>query len=103
MRGYAFVAEQLDGHTVRHRLTRDAAPVSWAVAVTELAAGGELPQLLTRVLADAPWPACFWEGPPAPPDPAAAPFEMVLVEAEALDRVGVDQSAFAAQFGPVGS
>jgi len=103
MRGYAFGADQLDGHTVRYRLTRDGAPVSWAETVTELAGGGELPDTLTRVLAAAPWPGCFWECPPVAADTAAAPFEMVLVEAAALDRVGVDQSAFASQLGPVGS
>jgi len=56
-----------------------------------------------RLLAEAPFDACFWEMPPLTRNRLDRPFECVLVDAPALSGVSADRNPFAAYFGNAGA
>lgn len=56
-----------------------------------------------RLLADAPFPACFWETPPVTRGSIEQPFEFVLVDSPVLAGVMADAGAFAGHFAAAGA
>ncbi len=55
-----------------------------------------------RLLADAPFAACFWETPPVTRATLEQPFECVVVDSPALAGVSADRAAFADYFDSTG-
>ena len=90
---------QLDeGRVLRSRLLRDGEPLSWSDVVDRWQNDHSFRSFFISVLADAPFPAYFWETPPVTRTTMDRKFEFVLVDSRSLAGVRADEQAFAIHF-----
>ena len=90
---------QLDeGRVLRFRLLRDGEPMSWSNVVHRWQTDQPFRHFFISVLADAPFPAYFWETPPVTRPSIDRAFEFVLVDSRSLAGVRTDEQAFANHF-----
>jgi len=90
---------QLDeGRVLRFRLLREGEPLSWSDVVDRWQNDHSFRSFFITVLADAPFPAYFWETPPVTLTSIDREFEFVLVDSRSLAGVRTDEQAFANQF-----
>jgi len=87
-----------DGHVLHFKLLRDGAPLSWSAVMNLLQTDQSFRCFFVAVLADAPFPAYFWETPPVTNASIDRDFEFVLVDSPQLDGIRTDERAFANQF-----
>jgi len=91
--------EQLEeSRVLRFRLRRDGEPMSWSDVVDRWQTDPSFRGFFISVLADAPFPAYFWETPPVTRTTIDRVFEFVLVDSQSLAGVHTDQQAFANHF-----
>ena len=96
---YSAAITQLDkGRILRFRLLRDGAPLSWSDVAHRWQNDQSFLCFFESILADAPFPAYFWETPPVTSTTLNRVFEFVLVDSEQLVGVAADQRAFANHF-----
>jgi hypothetical protein len=96
---YASKIEVADSaRTIRVRLLRGDTPLSWADVVDLWQGGHEFRRYFISILAEAPFPAYFWETPPIAGTTMDRDFEFVLVDSHHLGDVQADQQAFANHF-----
>ena len=92
-------SESLDaGRVLRIRILRDTTRLDYARVLEGLALDPGFCRFFSRLLADAPFAAYFWETPPVTQGSAGQPFECVLVDSPVLAGVTADASAFAGHF-----
>ena len=72
--------------------------MSWSDVVDRWQNDSSFRSFFISVLADAPFPAYFWETPPVTRTTIDRPFEFVLVDSQSLAGVHSDQQAFANHF-----
>ena len=90
---------QLDeGRVLRFGLLRDGEPLSWSDVMHRWQTDPSFRVFFVSVLADAPFPAYFWETPPVTRTSIDREFEFVLVDSRSLAGVRTDQQAFANHF-----
>ena len=87
-----------EGRVLRFRLLRDGEPLSWSDVVHRWQTDESYRRFFISVLADAPFPAYFWETPPVTRTSIDRAFEFVLVDSRSLAGVRTDEQAFANQF-----
>ena len=87
-----------EGRVLRFRLLRDGEPLSWSNVVHRWQTDQPFRHFFTSVLADAPFPAYFWETPPVTQPSIDRAFEFVLVDSRSLAGVRTDEQAFANHF-----
>ena len=96
---YSSEVEQLgEGRVLRFRLLRDEEPLSWSGVVDRWQNDPSFRCFFVSILADAPFPAYFWETPPITRAAINQDFEFVLVDSQQLAGVRTDQRAFASHF-----
>ena len=83
---------------LRFRLRLNGEPLSWSEVVQRWQNDQSFRGFFISVLADAPFPAFFWETPPVTRTSIARQFEFVLVDSQSLAGVHSDQQAFANHF-----
>ena len=79
-------------------LIRDGAAASFADVIAAWQAGAEFRDFFIRQLADAPFPAFFWEMPPIRRDTIDRAYEFVTIRSDALARMPAEAEAFASPF-----
>ena len=87
-----------EGRVLRFRLLRDGEPLSWSNVVHRWQTDQPFRHFFISVLADAPFPAYFWETPPVTQPSIDRAFEFVLVDSRSLAGVRTDEQAFANHF-----
>ncbi len=87
-----------EGRVLRFRLLRDGEPLSWSNVVHRWQTDQPFRHFFISVLADAPFPAYFWETPPVTRTSIDRVFEFVLVDSRSLAGVRADDQAFANHF-----
>ena len=87
-----------EGRVLRFRLLRDGRPLSWSDVVDRWQNDQSFRCYFVSVLADAPFPAYFWETPPVTSATFNREFAFVLVDSPQLAGVPTDQQAFANRF-----
>ena len=87
-----------EGRVLRYRLLCDDRPLSWSDVVARWQNDQAFRRLFISILADAPFPAYFWETPSITSTTLNRAFEFVLVDSEQLAGVVADQRAFANHF-----
>jgi len=93
---YSADVEQLEeSRVLRFRLRLNGAPLSWSDVVHRWQNDPSFRGFFISVLADAPFPAFFWETPPVTRTSIDRQFEFVLVDSQSLAGVHSDQQAFA--------
>lgn len=97
MSGWTAAQEQLPGGC-RYRLEDGGEPMSRAVFLTLLRDSGEFADWYSALLADAPWPAFYWENPPLMAGGLERAAEFVLIEAPSLAGTTPDAETFRAHF-----
>jgi hypothetical protein len=90
-----------DGRVLRHRLFRGEEPLSWSDVLGLWQNDPLFRSFFMSLLADAPFPAYFWETPPVTISTITEAFEFVLVESQVLAGVRSDRQAFANHFAAV--
>ncbi len=91
--------EQLEeSRVLRFRMRRDGEPLSWSDVVDRWQNDQSFRGFFISVLADAPFPAYFWETPPVTSATIGREFAFVLVDSQQLVGVRADQEAFANHF-----
>ena len=96
---YSTDVEQLsDGRVLRFRLLCDGEPLCWSDVINRWQDDQEFRRFFISVLADAPFPAYFWETPPVTRSTIKQEFEFVLVDSQSLAGVRSDEQAFANHF-----
>lgn len=90
-----------DGRVLRHRLFRGEEPLSWSDVLDRWQNDRLFRRFFMSLLADAPYPAYFWETPPVTISTITEAFEFVLVESQVLAGVRSDRQAFANHFATV--
>ncbi len=96
---YSSQVEQLhEGRVLRFRLLFDDRPLTWSDVVARWQNDQSFLCFFESILADAPFPAYFWETPPVTGATFNQEFEFVLVNSEQLAGVAADQQAFATHF-----
>lgn len=90
-----------DGRVLRHRLFRGEEPLSWSDVLDRWQKDPLFRSFFMSLLADAPYPAYFWETPPVTISTITETFEFVLVESQVLAGVRSDRQAFANHFAAV--
>ena len=96
---YSSEVEQLcEGRVLRFRLLREEEPLSWSGVVDRWQNDPSFRCFFVSILADAPFPAYFWETPPLTRATINQDFEFVLVDSQQLAGVRTDQRAFANHF-----
>jgi len=96
---YGTEVEQLDEDRVlRIRLLRDAEPLSFSDVMNLWQNDPEFRRFFISVLADAPFPAYFWETPPVTRTSIDREFEFVLVDSQSLAGARTDEQAFGNHF-----
>ncbi len=96
---YSANVEQLDeGRVLRFRLRRDGEPLSWSDVMHRWQTDQSFRRFFISVLADAPFPAYFWETPPVTRTSIDREFEFVLVDSRSLAGVRTDEQAFTNHF-----
>ena len=92
-------SELLDaGHVQRIHVRQGMTRLDYAGVLEGLALDTDFCLFFSRLLADAPFAAYFWETPPVTQENAGQPFECVLVDSPVLAGVAADAGAFAAYF-----
>ncbi len=86
------------GRVLRFRLLRDGRPLSWSDVVDLWQNDPSFRCFFVSVLADAPFPAYFWETPPVTSATVNQEFAFVIVDSPQLAGVRTDQQAFANRF-----
>ncbi len=94
----ADISQLIEGRVLRFRLRRDGEPLSWADVVDRWQNDQSFRGFFISVLADAPFPAFFWETPPVTRTTIDREFEFVLVDSQSLAGVRTDRQAFANHF-----
>ncbi len=98
---YSSEVKQLhEGRVLRFRLLIDDRPLTWSDVVSRWQGDRSFLCFFESILADAPFPAYFWETPPVTSTTLNRDFEFVLVDSEQLAGVVADQRAFANHFPP---
>jgi len=96
---YSSQVEQLHkGRVLRFRLLFDDRPLTWSDVVARWQNDQAFLCFFESILADAPFPAYFWETPPVTSTTFDQAFEFVLVNSEQLAGVAAEQPAFAKHF-----
>ena len=91
--------EQLEeSRVLRFRLRLNGEPLSWSAVVQRWQTDQLFRGFFISVLADAPFPAFFWETPPVTRTSIDRQFEFVLVDSQSLAGVRTDEQAFANHF-----
>lgn len=83
----------------RHTLEERGAAISRARFLQCLRDDADFAGWYSALLADAPWPAFYWENPPLVTGALERPAEFVLIEAPALVDVPPDEETFRSHFG----
>lgn len=91
---------QLDVRTHHYRLRSGDGPLSVRQWITLSVTNSTFRGYFNGVLAASPFAAYFWETPPTTVASLDAPFEWVLLESDALQRMRPDNQAFAEHFVP---
>ncbi len=86
------------GRVLRFRLLRDGRPLSWSDVVDLWQNDQSFRYFFVSVLADAPFPAYFWETPPVTSATINGEFAFVLVDSPQLAGIRTDQRAFENRF-----
>ena len=94
----AEITELNDGRVLHYRLLNDSEPLSWSDIVDRWQNDPSFRTFFISLLADAPFPAYFWETPPITVSTMTEPFEFVLVDSQTLVGVQCDDQAFAEHF-----
>jgi len=89
------IREGASGKTV---ITHDGAAASFADVVAAWRSDAEFRDFFIRELADAAFPAFFWEMPPIRRDTTGRDYEFVTIRSDALAHMRTDTEAFAAIF-----
>lgn len=98
-RMYSSEVRQLDEDRVLHfRLFRNREPLSWSGVVDRWQHDQSFRSYFISMLADAPYPAYFWETPPLSRATFDREFEFVLVASQHLAGVSTDQRPFVKHF-----
>jgi hypothetical protein len=79
-------------------LCRNGAAASFADVIAAWREDAAFREFFIRQLADAPFPAFFWEMPPIRRDAVGRDYEYVTIRSDALARMPVDPVAFSSQF-----
>ncbi|HEX4159388.1 MAG TPA: hypothetical protein VHY79_13015 [Rhizomicrobium sp.] len=87
-----------EGWAEKIALFRNGAAVSFAEIIAAWRSDAEFRGFFIRLLADAPYPAFFWEMPPVRHDTTRRDYEFVVIRSDALARMPEDPDAFAAKF-----
>ena len=96
---YSTDVSQLDeGRVLRFHLLCDGEPLAWSDVVDRWQNDQSFRGFFISVLADAPFPAFFWETPPVTRATINREFEFVIVDSRSLAGVRTDQQAFANHF-----
>ena len=96
---YSSEVKQLhEGRVLRYQLLFDDKPLTWSDVVSRWQNDRTFLCFFESILADAPFPAYFWETPPITSTTLNRDFEFVLVDSEQLAGVAADQRAFANHF-----
>ena len=99
MSDYSADVTQLDkGRVLRFRLLRGDEPLSWFDVMDLWQNDPSFRRFYVAVLADAPFPAYFWETPSVTRTTVSREFEFVLVDSQSLAGVQSDRQAFANHF-----
>ena len=86
------------GRVQRLHIRQGTTRMDYAGVLDSLASQADFCLFFSRLLANAPFAAYFWEAPPVMQESAGQPFECVLVDSPALAGVAADASAFAGYF-----
>jgi hypothetical protein len=92
------IRQLIESRVLRFRMRRDDEPLSWSDVVDRWQNDQSFRGFFISVLADAPFPAYFWETPPVTRATIDREFEFVLVDSQSLAGVRTDQQAFANHF-----
>ncbi len=96
---YSSEVKQLhEGRVLRYQLLFDDKPLTWSDVVSRWQGNRTFLCFFESILADAPFPAYFWETPPITSTTLSRDFEFVLVDSGQLVGVAADQRAFANHF-----
>ena len=87
-----------DGCVLRYRLLRNGGALSWSSVIDRWQNEQSFRCFFVSILADAPFPAYFWETPPVTSATINQEFEFVLVDSPQLAGVRTEQQAFAKHF-----
>ncbi|MBW4619047.1 MAG: hypothetical protein KME17_06775 [Cyanosarcina radialis HA8281-LM2] len=91
--------EKLDGDRIQQvSISADGEQISYAEAIDLWQHSEAFRTFFNSLLADAPFPAFFWETPAVTELTVKQPFEFVLVDSPQLAKVRPDSSAFASHF-----
>jgi hypothetical protein len=82
----------------RYTLGEGGEPMSRARLLSVLRDSGEFADWYSALLADAPWPAFYWENPPLVADQLKRAAEFVLIDAPPLAGMTPDAETFRAHF-----
>ncbi len=94
----ADVMQLVEGRVLRFGLLRDGELLSWSDVVHRWQTDQSFRRFFISVLADAPFPAYFWETQPVTRTSIDREFEFVLVDSRSLAGVRTDEQAFANHF-----
>lgn len=75
--------------------TAPTTPLTWAEVLSRWQHDAEFQALCRAVLAEAPYPALFWEMPPLTADTRDQPYEWVMINSPTLARVSPNPAPFA--------
>jgi len=96
---YSSEVKQLhEGRVLRYQLLFDDKPLTWSDVVSRWQGNRSFLCFFESILAEAPFPAYFWETPPITSTTLSRDFEFVLVDSGQLVGVAADQRAFANHF-----
>lgn len=85
----------------RYQLSRDDQPMCWSKVTNVWQTDPAFRDFFITILADAPFPAFFWETPPVTRYTVTSRFEFVVVNSRQLAGVPADCFAFASHFDSV--
>ena len=91
-----------EGAACRYSLLHDGQPLSRGDVLALWQEDAVFVSSFTRLLAEAPFEAYFWEMPPLTSTSLGQPFEFVLTDSPQLARVSADPRAFAVHFSAAG-
>jgi len=86
------------GKVIRYRVFSHGIPLTFGEMIQRWYEDKSFVSFFSRTLAEAPWPAYFWEVPPLHQEGAARPAEFVLVKSPSLARVAPDPDTFRDHF-----
>jgi hypothetical protein len=87
-----------EGWGEKFAILRDGAAASFADVIAAWRDDAAFREFYIRQLADAPFPAFFWEMPPVRRDTTERDYEFVIIRSDALARMPTETEAFAAKF-----